>query len=56
MPAAHGPSANQLSRSMTIAMPWPPPTHMVSRPNVLSWVCRLFSSVVAMRAPVMPNG
>lgn len=23
-------------RSITIAMPWPPPTHMVSRPNVLS--------------------
>src|SRR5271157_1461588 len=37
-------------------MPWPPPTHMVSKPNVLSCVCRLFSSVVAMRAPVMPNG
>src|ERR1700728_3328242 len=29
---------------------------MVSRPNVLSWVCRLLSSVVAIRAPVMPNG
>src|SRR6478736_3421103 len=41
---------------MIIAIPWPPPTHMVSRPNVLSWVCRLFSSVAVMRAPVMPNG
>src|SRR6478736_1445998 len=41
---------------MIMAMPWPPPTHMVSRPNVLSWVCRLFSSVAVMRAPVMPNG
>src|SRR5262249_13711408 len=37
-------------------MPWPPPTHIVSRPNVLSWNCRLFSRVLAIRAPVMPNG
>ena len=28
--------AHQASRSMTMAMPWPPPTHMVSRPNCLS--------------------
>ena len=26
---------NQLSRSMIMAMPWPPPTHIVSRPNRL---------------------
>ena len=25
----------QLRRSMIMAMPWPPPTHIVSRPNVL---------------------
>ena len=47
---------NYESRSNTIAIPWPPPTHMVSRPNCLSWVWRLFSSVAVMRAPVMPNG
>ena len=37
-------------------MPWPPPTHMVSRPNCLSWVCRELISVPVIRAPVMPNG
>ena len=41
---------------MTIAMPWPPPTHMVSRPNCLSWNCRLLISVPVIRAPVMPKG
>ena len=51
-----GPRSRQLRRSKTIAMPWPPPTHMVSRPIVLSWNWRLFSSVVAILAPVMPNG
>lgn len=30
-------ASDQLSRSITIAMPWPPPTHIVSRPNCLSW-------------------
>ena len=29
---------------------------MVSTPNVLSWVDRLFSNVAVMRAPVIPNG
>ena len=29
---------------------------MVSRPRVASWNCKLFSNVVAIRAPVMPNG
>ena len=33
-------------------MPWPPPTHMVSRPMVLSWNWRLLIRVVAIRAPV----
>ena len=37
-------------------MPWPPATHMVSRPYCLSSVSRSFSSVVMMRAPVCPNG
>ena len=37
-------------------MPWPPPTHMVSSPNCLSWNCRELMSVVVMRAPVMPKG
>src|SRR3954453_13917998 len=39
-----------------MAMPWPPATHMVSSPIVLSSDSRSFSSVVMMRAPVMPNG
>src|SRR5665811_798192 len=43
-------------RSMTSAMPIPPPTHMVSRPNCLSWCWSELMSVVAIRAPVMPNG
>ena len=46
----------QLRRSMIIAIPWPPPTHIVSRPNCLSSVCRLWIRVVMMRAPVIPNG
>ena len=44
------------SRSRIIAMPWPPPTHMVSRPNCLSCHCSELISVVVIRAPVMPNG
>ena len=46
----------QLRRSTIMAMPWPPPTHIDSIPNVLSSVCRLWMSVVMMRAPVMPKG
>jgi hypothetical protein len=41
---------------MIMAMPWPPPTHMVSRPKVLSSFLRPLISVFMMRAPVMPNG
>src|SRR5207245_1902006 len=37
-------------------MPWPPPTHIVSRPKVLSRSRRPLSRVHRMRAPVMPNG
>src|SRR4051794_28985981 len=48
--------ARQLSRSSTIAMPGPPPTHIVSRLTVLSWYCSELTSVVVMRAPVTPNG
>src|SRR5271157_1278432 len=39
-----------------MAMPWPPPTHMVSRPTVLSLATRPLSRVAVIRAPVMPNG
>ena len=39
----------QLSRSTIIAMPCPPPTHMVSSPTVLSCVARLLSRVPVMR-------
>src|SRR6476659_6807791 len=39
-----------------MAMPWPPPTHIVSRPNCASRSCIPLSSVVVMRAPVDPNG
>ena len=45
---------SQLSRSTSMAMPWPPPTHIVSRPIVRSSVSRSFSSVAMIRAPVMP--
>ena len=41
---------------MIMAMPWPPPTHMVSSPIVWSRVRRSFSSVARIRTPVMPNG
>ena len=44
------------SRSTIIAWPCPPATHMVSRPTVLSSVSRPLSSVVMIRAPVMPKG
>ena len=39
-----------------MAMPWPPPTHIVSRPMVFPASSRPLSSVVMMRAPVWPNG
>src|SRR5829696_2941810 len=44
------------TRSTTMAMPWPPPTHIVSRPIVRSIDSRSFSSVFMIRAPVMPYG
>ena len=40
-----GGSARYDSRSRIIAMPWPPPTHIVSRPNCLSWNCSELISV-----------
>ena len=46
----------QLRRSTIIAIPWPPPTHIVSSPMVASAVCRSLRSVQRIRAPVMPNG
>ena len=39
-----------------MAMPWPPPTHIDSRPKVLPVSSSAFSSVVMMRAPVWPKG
>ena len=42
----------QLRRSTIMAMPWPPPTHMDSRPMVLPVSSSALSSVVMMRAPV----
>ena len=50
----HG--SEQFRRSTTIAWPIPPATHIVSRPIVPSSASRLLSSVVMIRAPVMPNG
>ena len=50
------PGLAQCSRSTIMAMPWPPPTHIVSRPKVLSSVRRSLSRVQRMRAPVIPNG
>ena len=47
-------AGGQSSLSTSIAMPWPPPTHIVSRPIVPSIVSRSFSSVHMIRAPVMP--
>ena len=48
--------SGQPRRSTIMAMPWPPPTHIVSRPTVLSASSSPLSSVLMMRAPVMPNG
>src|SRR5204862_6251086 len=44
----------QLRRSTIIAIPCPPPTHIVSSPICLSSVSRSFRSVFMIRAPVMP--
>ena len=41
---------------MIIAMPWPPPTHMVASPSVSSRWARPLIRVQVIRAPVMPNG
>ena len=48
--------AARLRRSTIIAWPMPPATHIVSSPIVPSIASRLLSSVVMMRAPVIPNG
>src|SRR5262249_14790584 len=50
------PRLSHYTRSTIIAMPWPPPTHIVSRPIVLSPAWRSFRSVAMIRAPVMPYG
>ena len=41
---------------MIVALAMPPPSHIVSRPIVPSSASRLLSSVVMIRAPVIPNG
>ncbi len=46
----------QLRRSTIIAIPCPPPTHIVSRPIVASSVLRSLSNVPMIRAPVIPKG
>jgi len=43
-------------RSRIMAMPWPPPTHIVSRPIDLPCQLSELIRVPVMRAPVMPNG
>ena len=43
-------------RSTIIAIPWPPPTHIDSRPKVVPASSRPLSRVVMMRAPVWPKG
>src|SRR3954451_9335649 len=48
--------ARQFNRSTIIAIPIPPATHMVSSPYVSSRASSPFSSVVMIRAPVIPNG
>ena len=44
----------QRSRSTSIAIPWPPPTHIVSSPIVRSIASRSLRSVHMIRAPVIP--
>ncbi len=56
LPPRKGISTPYDSRSTIMAMPWPPPTHIDSRPMVLPLSSRPFSSVVMIRAPVIPKG
>ena len=46
----------QFQRSTSIAIPCPPPTHIVSSPIVPSPVSRSLSRVHMIRAPVIPYG
>jgi len=48
--------AVQAKRSISMAIPCPPPTHIVSSPMVLSSARRLLMRVPVIRTPVMPNG
>ena len=50
------PGAGQRSRSMSMAIPWPPPTHIDSRPIDLSSLCSPLMSVAMMRAPGHAEG
>ena len=49
-----GGGRHQASLSMIMAIPWPPPTHMVSRPTLRSRARSPLSRVVVMRDPVIP--
>src|SRR5699024_1951243 len=46
----------QLRSLKTAASAFPPPTHMVSTPKVLSWNWSPLIRVLVIRAPVLPNG
>src|SRR5665213_789406 len=46
----------QSSRSMIMAMPWPPPTHIDSRPKRAPASSSEFNSVSMLRAPVLTKG
>ena len=48
--------ASQLRRSRMTAIPWPPPTHIVSSPSATSCSRMALSRVVMIRAPVEPKG
>src|SRR5207342_3560796 len=46
----------QPSRSMTVALAWPPPSHMVWKPKRPRVVSRSLSIVVISRTPLAPSG
>jgi len=49
-------SVFQPSRSITVALAWPPPSHMVWKPNRPSVASRWFKSVPIKRTPLAPSG
>ena len=53
----HYPKApGRYKRSMTMAMPWPPPMHREASPSLASLSFIAVSRVTTMRAPVHPTG